>query len=66
MALHKVAFMQTFQTTKIFSSDLFASNAKYLQTLFEKKWRFFANILPNTLKLLFTVHKVVSQLLRPR
>ena len=37
MAHHKVAFLQTFQTTVIFSSDLFASNAKYLQTLFEKK-----------------------------
>ena len=50
----------------VYSSDLFASNAKYLQVLFEEKRRFFANILPNIQKLRSTVHEVVSQLLRSR
>ena len=52
--------------TVMYSSDLFTYNAKYLQTLFEEKWRSFANSLPSMLKFHATVHDVVRQLLRFR
>ena len=57
-------YSQTLKTTVIYSSDLFAYYAKYLQTLLGEKWRFFANSLRSMLKLRFTVHEVVSKLLR--
>ena len=50
----------------IYSSDLFASNATYLQVLFGEKWRFFAYILPNILKHRSTAQEVAGQLLRLR
>ena len=49
LVLTKVAkscsYLQTLNTTVIYSSDLFFYNAKYLQTLLGEKWRSFANSL---------------------
>ena len=47
--------------TVIYSKDLFTYNAKYFQTLFREKWQFFANSLPNMLKLRSTVNEVAWQ-----
>ena len=54
-------YAQAFQTTVIYSSDLFTYNAKSFQTLFGKKWRSFANSLRSMLKLHSTVHEVAWQ-----
>ena len=62
--LTKVAFIQTLNTTVIYSRDLFTYNVKYLQTLLGEKWQSFANSSGSMLKLRYTVHEVVSQLLR--
>ena len=59
-------YAQTLKTTVINSNNLFTYNAKYLQTLLKEKWRSFANSLRSMLKLRFTVHEVVSELLRHR
>ena len=54
-------YAQAFQTTVIYPSDLFTSNAKYFQTLSGEKWRSFANSLRSMLKLRSTVDEVASQ-----
>ena len=59
-------YAQTFQTTAIYSSDLFTNNAKYLQTLFGEKWQSFSNSLPSMLKLRSKMHEVENLLLCSR
>ena len=59
-------YAQTLKTTVIYANDLFTYNAKCLQTLLMEKWRSFADSLRSMLKLHFTVHEVVRELLRHR
>jgi len=55
-------YAQAFQTTVIYSSDLFTYNAKYFQTLSGEKWRSFANSLRGMLILRSTVHEAAGNL----
>jgi len=58
VAVKSCIHAQAFQTTVIYSSDLFTYNAKYFQTLSGNKGRSFANSLRSILKLRSTVHEV--------
>jgi len=57
-AVKSCIYAQALETKVIYSSDLFAYNARYLQTLPREKWRSFTNSLRSMLKL---VHEVSWQ-----
>jgi len=61
VAVKTCIYAQAFQTTVIYSSDLFTYNAKYFQTLSGEKWRSFAKSLRSMAKLRSTVHEVAWQ-----
>ena len=61
IAVKSCIYAQAFQTTVIYSSDLFTYNAKFFQTLFGEKWRLFANSLRGMLKIRSTLREVASQ-----
>ena len=58
VAVRSGIYVQASYTIVIYSSDLFAYNAKYFQALSGEKWRSFANSLRSMLKCRSTVNEV--------
>jgi len=58
IAVQSCIYALAFQTTVIYSSDLFTYNVKYFQTLSGEKWRLFANSLRGMLKIRSTLREV--------